>query len=109
MISSLTINQKVNGKIQPYVIPDPKLKRKAINIATFNDIEAPPLKRIVIYHSGVPNSGKTYNAIKSLQQAKNGIYCAPLRLMAYEVYDQLLTLGIECNLCLLYTSPSPRD
>jgi hypothetical protein len=44
------------------------------------------MKRKIIYHMGPTNSGKTHEALQSLMKAKNGIYCAPLRLLAWEVY-----------------------
>ena len=47
--------------------------------------EARALKRKIIYHRGPTNSGKTYTALMELEKAKNGIYCSPLRLMAWEV------------------------
>jgi ATP-dependent RNA helicase SUPV3L1/SUV3 len=43
------------------------------------------MKRKIYYHMGPTNSGKTYEALNSLAKAKNGIYCAPLRLLAWEV------------------------
>jgi ATP-dependent RNA helicase SUPV3L1/SUV3 len=43
------------------------------------------MKRRIVYHMGPTNSGKTYEALQSLMKAKNGIYCAPLRLLAWEV------------------------
>ncbi len=43
------------------------------------------MKRKIFYHMGPTNSGKTYEALTSLARAKNGIYCAPLRLLAWEV------------------------
>jgi ATP-dependent RNA helicase SUPV3L1/SUV3 len=43
------------------------------------------IKRKIYYHMGPTNSGKTYEALTSLAKAKNGIYCAPLRLLAWEV------------------------
>ncbi len=42
------------------------------------------MKRKIIYHSGLTNSGKTYAAFKELIKAKTGIYLAPLRLLAWE-------------------------
>jgi ATP-dependent RNA helicase SUPV3L1/SUV3 len=45
------------------------------------------MKRKIVYHMGPTNSGKTYEALQSLMKAKNGIYCAPLRLLAWEVIE----------------------
>ncbi|KAJ2833630.1 RNA helicase [Coemansia furcata] len=49
-------------------------------------------------HVGPTNSGKTHNALKRLREAKSGIYCSPLRLLAYEVYSRLIADGIPCAL-----------
>lgn len=35
---------------------------------------------------------------QALRQAKSGIYCSPLRLLAMEVYDQLNSDGLYCSL-----------
>jgi ATP-dependent RNA helicase SUPV3L1/SUV3 len=43
------------------------------------------MKRKIYYHMGPTNSGKTFEALTNLAKAKNGIYCAPLRLLAWEV------------------------
>lgn len=47
---------------------------------------------------GPTNSGKTFEALQHLMQAKSGVYLAPLRLLAMEVYDKLNLAGIPCNL-----------
>ena len=47
--------------------------------------QARKLKRKIIYHMGPTNSGKTTHALKRLIKAKSRIYCAPLRLLAWEV------------------------
>lgn len=49
--------------------------------------EARLLKRSIYYHLGPTNSGKTRAAINKLQTAKSGIYCAPLRLLAWEISE----------------------
>ncbi len=52
----------------------------------------------VIFHVGPPNSGKTHVALDALSIANNGWYLAPLRLLAFEVFDRLNERGIRCNL-----------
>ncbi len=44
------------------------------------------------------NSGKTYHALKALKRAKNGVYCAPLRLLAWEIYENLTECGLTARL-----------
>jgi ATP-dependent RNA helicase SUPV3L1/SUV3 len=52
----------------------------------------------VLLHVGPPNSGKTYQALEALVQAGSGWYLAPLRLLAFEIFDRLNRQGIRCNL-----------
>src|SRR5258707_7967821 len=52
----------------------------------------------VILHVGPPNSGKTHSALDILSIANNGWYLAPLRLLAFEVFDRMNQRGIPCNL-----------
>ncbi|XP_057529321.1 DExH-box ATP-dependent RNA helicase DExH18, mitochondrial [Amaranthus tricolor] len=56
------------------------------------------MKRKIVYHCGPTNCGKTYNALQRFMEAKKGIYCSPLRLLAMEVFDKVNTLGIYCSL-----------
>ncbi|KAE8672405.1 ATP-dependent RNA helicase SUV3L [Hibiscus syriacus] len=52
----------------------------------------------IIYHRGPTNSGKTYNALQRYMEAKKGIYCSPLRLLAMEVFDKVNAQGVYCSL-----------
>ena len=56
------------------------------------------LKRHHHFYLGPTNSGKTYKALIALEQAKSGVYLAPLRLLAMEIRDRLVSNGIPCNL-----------
>ena len=56
------------------------------------------MKRHFILHIGPTNSGKTYEAMEDLKKAANGIYLAPLRLLAYEQYDKLNRDGCPCSM-----------
>jgi len=56
------------------------------------------VQRKIILHVGPTNSGKTYHALKRLEQAKTGIYAGPLRLLAHEVYTRLNAKGRTCDL-----------
>ena len=60
--------------------------------------EARKIKRNFILHIGPTNSGKTFHATQALKSAKNGIYLAPLRLLAIEQYVQLNKEGFPCSL-----------
>ncbi|KAJ8105771.1 hypothetical protein ONZ43_g7291 [Nemania bipapillata] len=56
------------------------------------------LQRTIHLHVGPTNSGKTYSALKALENAKSGIYAGPLRLLAHEVYSRFLAKGKSCAL-----------
>ncbi|MGP3911118.1 helicase-related protein [Nonomuraea sp. 10N515B] len=43
----------------------------------------------VVLHLGPTNSGKTYAAIERLAEHGSGVYVAPLRMLATEVYERL--------------------
>ncbi|KAJ9158124.1 hypothetical protein NKR19_g3644 [Coniochaeta hoffmannii] len=56
------------------------------------------MQRTIHLHVGPTNSGKTYNALKALENAKTGIYAGPLRLLAHEVYSRFTAKGKPCAL-----------
>lgn len=58
--------------------------------------EVRELARHFILHIGPTNSGKTFQALERLRQAKNGTYLGPLRLLALEVYEQMHGAGVPC-------------
>ena len=58
---------------------------------------------------GPTNTGKTHLAIDTMLSFDSGMIGFPLRLLAREVYDKVIKkIGLD-KVCLLYTSPSPRD
>eukprot|EP00977_Amphora_coffeiformis_P020070 scaffold7825_cov162-Amphora_coffeaeformis.AAC.1 len=63
-------------------------------------------RRKIIFHAGPTNSGKTYQALERLREAKRGLYLGPLRLLAAEVYETLTADGVYCN---LYTGQEKRE
>ena len=52
----------------------------------------------ITIHVGPPNSGKTHMALDRLAQVESGWYLAPLRLLAFEIFDRLNRRGVYCNL-----------
>jgi ATP-dependent RNA helicase SUPV3L1/SUV3 len=56
------------------------------------------LKRGFILHLGETNTGKTYQAIQRLKESSNGVYLAPLRILALENYERLNREGVPCSL-----------
>jgi ATP-dependent RNA helicase SUPV3L1/SUV3 len=55
-------------------------------------------QRTFEYFVGPTNSGKTHAAIEVLRAAESGMYLAPLRLLALEVHERLLDLGVAASL-----------
>ncbi|GAA5166432.1 helicase-related protein [Viridibacterium curvum] len=56
------------------------------------------LRRRFVAILGPTNSGKTHRAMESLARAKNGVYLAPLRLLALENYERLSEQGVAVSL-----------
>ncbi|MDR4948089.1 DEAD/DEAH box helicase [Neobacillus cucumis] len=66
----------------------------------FGEEYDPSLRRNVRYvlHIGETNTGKTHHALEKMKEAGSGLYLAPLRLLALEVYDKLNAEGTPCSL-----------
>lgn len=60
--------------------------------------EARSIKRNFTAYLGPTNSGKTHNAIEELIKSPSGVYLAPLRLLAREIYDTLKYAGVRVSL-----------
>ena len=56
------------------------------------------LQRTVTLYVGPPNSGKTHAAFEQLAQAHDGVYLAPLRVLARYGRDRLVARGVACSL-----------
>ncbi|MBF0096510.1 MAG: hypothetical protein HQM04_05830 [Magnetococcales bacterium] len=56
------------------------------------------LQRHFTLFLGPTNSGKTYQALRILADARTGSYLAPLRLLALEVADTLNSWGVPCHM-----------
>ncbi|KAI9837178.1 MAG: RNA helicase [Sclerophora amabilis] len=56
------------------------------------------VQRKIHLHVGPTNSGKTFQALKRLEEVESGVYAGPLRLLAHEVYTRLTAKGKICNL-----------
>ncbi|XP_031620175.1 ATP-dependent RNA helicase SUV3 homolog, mitochondrial-like [Contarinia nasturtii] len=54
--------------------------------------------RKIIFHAGPTNSGKTYRAMQRFREAKTGVYCGPLRLLALEIFQKSNKMGTPCDL-----------
>ena len=61
-----------------------------------NKLSCPPLwfpparrlQRRFVYHAGPTNSGKTHAALECFMNADSGVYCAPLRMLAAEIFQR---------------------
>lgn len=60
--------------------------------------EARALARRIVFHGGPTNSGKTHNALERFMQAKSGVYCGPLKMLAVEVFEKCRARGVPCDL-----------
>ncbi|KAI0853004.1 P-loop containing nucleoside triphosphate hydrolase protein [Daldinia vernicosa] len=67
------------------------------------------MQRTIHLHVGPTNSGKTYNALKALENSKSGIYAGPLRLLAHEVYTRFNAKGKTCALITGEEQRIPED
>ena len=56
------------------------------------------LKRRITLVTGPTNSGKSYTALNALANAESGLALAPLRLLAHEFREALLTRGVPASL-----------
>ncbi|XP_050678931.1 ATP-dependent RNA helicase SUV3 homolog, mitochondrial isoform X2 [Leptidea sinapis] len=56
------------------------------------------MDRKIIFHAGPTNSGKTYHAMERYLEAKSGVYCGPLKLLATEIYHKSNNRGTACDL-----------
>lgn len=79
-----------------------KLKASLVKAIPDRYVDLYPLARKMnrkfILHIGPTNSGKTFAAMQRLKEAGEGIYLAPLRLLAFEQYEALNAAGFPCSL-----------
>ncbi len=74
-----------------------ELRRRLLEVFPAWTAGGRPGQRLTL-HVGPTNSGKTFDALRHLEAAGSGSYLAPLRLLAYEVYQTLNQRGVRCNL-----------
>ncbi|MBS4189577.1 DEAD/DEAH box helicase [Bacillus sp. FJAT-49705] len=77
-----------------------KEEEKRMIVDIFGQEYQPSIERNIRYilHIGETNTGKTHHALEKMKAASSGIYLAPLRLLALEVYDKLNEEGTLCSL-----------
>ena len=87
--------------MQPWTRAERRRKAKlAVDLRLPHEMypAARAVRRTVHAHLGPTNSGKTHAAIEALRAAESGVYCGPLRLLAWEIHDRLGSLGVPCTL-----------
>lgn len=89
-------NKKLH-RIQSSIITKSWFSDRKLDFASLFP-KARRIKRKVFIFAGETSSGKTYQALKRLKDAKTGAYVGPLRLNALEVYDELSEAGIVTDL-----------
>jgi ATP-dependent RNA helicase SUPV3L1/SUV3 len=57
------------------------------------------MRRHFVFHSGPTNSGKTHAALERLVAAPSGVYCAPLKALASQVWLRL-SERVSCDLLI---------
>ena len=57
------------------------------------------MRRRFIFHCGPTNSGKTHEALEKLMKAKSGVYCAPLKALAAQVWKKIDKV-VPCDLLI---------
>ncbi|WP_313799345.1 helicase-related protein [Cytobacillus sp.] len=77
-----------------------KEEEKRILDDIFGQEYRPAIERNIRYtlHIGETNTGKTHHALEKMKAADSGMYLAPLRLLALEVYEKLNGEGTLCSL-----------
>lgn len=55
-------------------------------------------RRRFFLHLGPTNSGKTHQALEAFRKAESGVYLAPLRLLAYEIFHRTNLAGVFCDM-----------
>ena len=88
LYSSTYFSDNIRLKIEQALLENPKELYPA----------ARSMKRKFIIHAGTTNTGKTYNAINALKAAETGAYLGPLRLLAFEIQENLLMSEVMCSL-----------
>ena len=88
LYSSTYFSDNIRLKIEQALLENPKELYPA----------ARSMKRKFVIHAGMTNTGKTYNAIKALKAAETGAYLGPLRLLAFEIQENLLMSEVMCSL-----------
>eukprot|EP00435_Cladocopium_sp_Y103_P040531 s81_g11.t1 len=86
------------GFVEANYQPELLAFRRARTLADLRKPESWKNPRNWHLHLGVTNSGKTFGALQDLLAAPSGLYMAPLRLLAWEIYEKMCKAGLRCAL-----------
>jgi ATP-dependent RNA helicase SUPV3L1/SUV3 len=71
---------------------------QSVKIRVIEEVDGP---NELVIHSGATNSGKTYDSLVALAETGNGVYAAPLRMLAREAYEKLVVMCGESQVGLI--------
>jgi len=57
------------------------------------------MRRRILFHAGPTNSGKTHSAVERLLQARSGVYCAPIKALASQMWTRI-NRQVPCDLLI---------
>jgi ATP-dependent RNA helicase SUPV3L1/SUV3 len=94
------IRKRLNKDVAELKAQKQRVELLARSVRDFKNLfpMARELDRELVFYTGPTNSGKTYRAFEELKEADTGFYLAPLRLLALEGYETLMSEGIDASL-----------
>lgn len=101
IMAALSENSYYASYVRSLIYEREELSKLESEIPTFYPNFFPKARgmfRHFYIHVGPTNSGKTYQGIEALKRAKSGTYLAPLRLLAFEVYEDFVEAGIPVSM-----------
>ena len=102
LVSRSTIYRKAEREYTEHTAREEKLRTTILETIPDRYTEMFPLARSIhrkfVIHVGPTNSGKTHDAVRRMVQTSRGIYLAPLRLMAYEQFENIRNLAGSCTM-----------
>ncbi|MBQ9154524.1 MAG: hypothetical protein IJ130_11995 [Solobacterium sp.] len=102
LVSRNKMYRRIKQEYEEHEAREERLRNTILETIPERYIDMFPLARGIhrrfVIHVGPTNSGKTYDAVRRMVQTARGIYLAPLRLMAYEQYENIRNLAGSCTM-----------
>lgn len=101
IMAALSENPYYASYVRSLIYEREELQKLESEIPTFYPDFFPKARgmfRHFYIHVGPTNSGKTYQGIEALKRANSGTYLAPLRLLAFEVYEDFVEANIPVSM-----------